>query len=363
MTFIHATAAFGSRASEVLSADNALPERHIIIETLRKAAPLLGLKPTVIATLDAMLSCLAPKRNHNMVFASNMTLSARRNGLSERTLRRHAATLMEAGLLERKDSANGKRFTRYDPAHKQSMHFGFDLSPLFYKLGEIAAMAVAAQEQSEQIAYLKSKIRAQLRPLLHADPNDSQALETLRKLRNKLTADELAAISKTLPEAVHESASDGAKACVSAPAMSANDGQNVRHHQRSKKENTEEESVPDVSPQAGETLTLGELVTACPEAASFSLRNIEHFGDVVAHAQTLAPMIGIDQTTYTLAVRTIGVLPSAITVWAIVQCHDRIRNAGAYFRALTSGAKSRDFDAVRFIKRLASASPGQMAPT
>ncbi|WP_444459815.1 plasmid replication protein RepC [Rhodobacter capsulatus] len=361
MAFIQATAAFGLRAPDLLSADNApaaraLPERHLLVETLRQAAPLLGLKPTVLATLEAMLSCLAPKRNHHMVFASNLTLSSRRNGVSDRTLRRHAAVLQEAGLLQRKDSANGKRFTRYDPDARQALHFGFDLSPLFDRLAEITALALRARQMSEQIAYLKSKIRAQLRVLLQADPTDARGLELLRRLRGKLTVEALSDLSQALPQAVHEAAEDRPEppAPTQAPtqALSASDGQNVRHHQKSKKEITEEETTARENTGAEEALTLAELVTACPEAASFSLRRIESFADVVSHAQRLAPMIGIDQATYGQAVRSIGAVPSALTVWAMVQCHTQIRNIGAYFRAITSGARRQDFDAVRLVRRL-----------
>lgn len=357
MAFIQATAAFGLRAPDLLSADNApaaraLPERHLLVETLRQAAPLLGLKPTVLATLEAMLSCLAPKRNHHMVFASNLTLSSRRNGVSDRTLRRHAAVLQEAGLLQRKDSANGKRFTRYDPDAGQALHFGFDLSPLFDRLAEITALALRARQMSEQIAYLKSKIRAQLRVLLQADPTDARGLELLRRLRGKLTVEALSDLSQALPQAVHEAAEDRPEPPAPAQALSASDGQNVRHHQKSKKEITEEETTARENTGAEEALTLAELVTACPEAASFSLRRIESFADVVSHAQRLAPMIGIDQATYGQAVRSIGAVPSALTVWAMVQCHAQIRNIGAYFRAITSGARRQDFDAVRLVRRL-----------
>ena len=127
MAFIQATAPTGLRTSELLSADNSIPERHIVIETLRNAAPRLGLSASVIATLDAMLSCLAPKRNHHTVFASNATLTFRRNGISERTIRRHAATLQELGLLVRRDSPNRKRYTKHSRNEGKALRFGFDL--------------------------------------------------------------------------------------------------------------------------------------------------------------------------------------------------------------------------------------------
>jgi replication initiation protein RepC len=48
----------------------------------------------------------------------------------------------------------------------------------------------------------------------------------------------------------------------------------------------------------------------------------------------------------------LGLLGAAFTVWAILQFHDRIKSAGAYFRSLTSGAKSGRFDPAKFIRRL-----------
>ena len=140
MAFTQATAPTGLRTNRELSADNSIPERHIVVETLRNAAPRLGLSASVISTLDAMLSCLAPKRNHHTVFASNATLTFRRNGISDRTIRRHAAILQEIGLLVRHDSPNRKRFTKHSVLGGKALRFGFDLSPLFERLHEIASM-------------------------------------------------------------------------------------------------------------------------------------------------------------------------------------------------------------------------------
>ena len=154
MAFRQAAASLGARNNEVLSADNAIPERHIIITTLRNAAPLMGLKASVIATLDAMLSCLPPKRNHHTVFASNLTLTFRRNGISDRTIRRHAAVLQELGLLIRRDSPNKKRFSRHNSHEGKSLRFGFDLSPLFERLQEIASHAAEAVQIKELLDYL-----------------------------------------------------------------------------------------------------------------------------------------------------------------------------------------------------------------
>src|SRR5208337_1534962 len=47
-----------------------------------------------------------------VVFPSNKELSIRANGMAPATLRRHLACLVDAGLIIRRDSPNGKRFAR-----------------------------------------------------------------------------------------------------------------------------------------------------------------------------------------------------------------------------------------------------------
>ena len=102
-------------------------------------------------------------------------------------------------------------------------------------------------------------------------------------------------------------------------------------------------------------ITIPELLSACPEAAEFSLRRIETVHDVVAHARTLAPMIGISTRSYEAAHERLGALRAAATVWAIMQFHDKIKAVGAYFRSITTGSKSEGFSPERLIRRLASA--------
>ena len=46
------------------------------------------------------------------------------------TIRRHIVALVEAGMIFRRDSANGKRFCRRDDRGVMEEAFGFDLAPL-----------------------------------------------------------------------------------------------------------------------------------------------------------------------------------------------------------------------------------------
>ena len=358
MAFTQATAPTGLRTSEILSADNSIPERHIVVATLRNAAPRLGLSASVISTLDAMLSCLAPKRNHHTVFASNSTLTFRRNGISDRTIRRHAAALQEIGLLVRRDSPNRKRFTKHNGNEGRALRFGFDLSPLFARLHEIAAMAAEVLAEREQIDYLRAKIRAAANASLVDNPNNEIALNIFRILRRKLSLKDYEQIHSDLPITKVEAEAADDQSSTLATIMTASDGQFVRHHHKSNKEHIDKEK-PDLKKETSSVIedvpiTVPELLSACPEAAQFSLRKIETIHDAIAHARTLAPMIGITNQSYEAAHERLGALRAAATVWAIMQFHDKIKAVGAYFHSITTGSKSEGFSPEKLIRRLAS---------
>ncbi|KKM66876.1 hypothetical protein LCGC14_1476800 [marine sediment metagenome] len=357
MAFTHATAPHGQRKDAVLSADNAPSERHIVIETLRKAASLLGLKPPVVATLDAMLSCLAPKRNHNVVFASNATLTFRRNGISDRTIRRHVAILQDAGLLERQDSPNGKRFTRHSRAEGRSVRFGFDLTPLFTRLPEISRLALRAEQQREQIAYLRCKLRAAVHGALSSNPTCATALEALRLLRRKLDASELSDLLSIFTTLMNDT-TDMDPPLVT-EELAGSDGQFVRHHHRSNKELTDKmETAPtDASQASAGGLSVRDLKRACPEATGLAPERVETAQDVIDHAQALAPMLGIDKACYQQAQTRLGPFGAAATIWALLEFHGRLHSVGAYFRSITTGRKSAGFDPIRLIRRLGVQGP------
>ncbi|MGY3670845.1 plasmid replication protein RepC (plasmid) [Marinovum sp. KMM 9989] len=360
MAFTHVSASDGARTQDALSADNAHPERHIVIDTLRKAASLMGLKAPVIATLDAMMSCLPPKRHHNTVFASNATLAFRRNGISDRTIRRHAAILQELGLLTRRDSANGKRFSRKNTAEGIALRFGFDLSPLFHRFAEIAALAAEALRHDEQLAYLRAKIRAAANDILRTDPDHLVATDTLRLLRRKLSQTECLELLETLDVQTVEAEQPADILPVEKKEMSANDGQNVRHHHNSNKEHIDYSKNRNAESPDNRPLSVGEILEACPEARQFSSQPVTTMQDVVSHARTLAPMLGIDAKNYQAAQENLGAEGTALTVWAIMQFHEKINAVGAYFRSITSGKNSTGFAPERLVRRLACVGTGAL---
>ncbi|MDO6585059.1 replication initiation protein RepC [Salipiger sp. 1_MG-2023] len=342
MAFTEISAPHRQRQQELLSTDN-LPERHVVMSVLRRAASLIGLKPPALATLDALLSCLPPKRHHHTVFASNETLVARRNGVTDRTIRRHVALLIEAGLMVRRDSANRKRFVKRSRSEGLCLRFGFDLSPLYARFAELAELAAQADALGERLALLKTRLRALSARRLAADPDDALASEMLRALRRKLSESDCEMLLARLGQPCeHILETD-----VAAPQMSASDSQNVRHHQSSNKElidKTDPIDVPDV-------------LDACPEATLYAQAPITTDRDLVRHGRLLAPMLGIDPTIYAKAERTAGAGCAAIATLSILQLGDKVRSAGAYFYRLLLGKPEDRFDPSALLRHVRNVSP------
>ena len=121
-----------------------------------EARALLGIQDRALAVLDALLSFYpesALSQDHGMiVFPSNAQLTVRAHGIAGTTLRRHLAALVDAGLIVRKDSANGKRYARKDKTGLVEDAFGFDLSPLLARAEELALLA-------QQIAADRARFR------------------------------------------------------------------------------------------------------------------------------------------------------------------------------------------------------------
>ena len=93
-----------------------------------------------------------------VVFPSNKELSIRAHGMAPATLRRHLACLVEAGLIIRRDSPNGKRFARRGQGGAIEDAFGFDLTPLVARTEEIENLAEEVRAENRAVALLREKI-------------------------------------------------------------------------------------------------------------------------------------------------------------------------------------------------------------
>ncbi|MFM8748615.1 plasmid replication protein RepC, partial [Rhabdaerophilum sp.] len=94
------------------------PEKTVhkwkVFQAITEAKDKLGLPDRAIAVLSALLSfhqeTALTAGDPLIVFPSNEKLCARAHGIAPATLRRHLAALVEAGIVIRRDSPNGKRY-------------------------------------------------------------------------------------------------------------------------------------------------------------------------------------------------------------------------------------------------------------
>ncbi|MGO7157808.1 plasmid replication protein RepC, partial [Rhizobium leguminosarum] len=105
-----------------------------LFRAICEARPALGVTDRALTVLDALLTFYPDdeisEEKGLIVFPSNAQLSLRARGMTPATLRRHLAVLVEAGLILRKDSPNGKRYARRDRAGAIGDAFGFSVAPL-----------------------------------------------------------------------------------------------------------------------------------------------------------------------------------------------------------------------------------------
>ena len=115
-----------------------------IFRALCTARERLGLSERSLAVLNALLT-FHPETvltgNDLIVFPSNEQIALRAHGMPSSTMRRHLALLVDAGLIIRRDSPNGKRYARKGRGGAVSQAFGFDLSPLVARAAEIEGLA------------------------------------------------------------------------------------------------------------------------------------------------------------------------------------------------------------------------------
>ena len=116
-----------------------------LFRSVCEARALIGVSDRALVVLNALLTFYPQaelsEANGLVVFPSNVQLSLRAHGMAPATLRRHLSALVEAGLIFRKDSPNGKRYARRSRGGEGGEAFGFSLSPLVVQAAEIDAMA------------------------------------------------------------------------------------------------------------------------------------------------------------------------------------------------------------------------------
>lgn len=350
-----------------------------LLRELSKAQAAFGVSERDLTVLQGLLSFFPDDalggNTEMVVFPSNKAICERLNGMPCSTMRRHLARLVEAGLLQRRDSPNGKRYVRKHG--EERVAFGFDLSPLYCQSEEIERAAEAVREAEERVRRLREVVSLMRRDLAALaefgdemqpglgiwDQLRDKAILTGRALRRKLSVEDLVTYRSDL-----EALLDQARNIIDGPEteeMNTNDARSERHHHNSNKESIDPEpaleksgavaDVPDVNtdqPVADvderETRLLPKIplhlvIAACPSLKTFYQGEIRHWHQLFDAACHVRPAMGISASAWEEAQRFMGPEQASIVVAAMLERFEDIRSPGGYLRALTAKAGAGEF--------------------
>lgn len=332
---------FGTAGALPLSsADDRTAPWWAIFRDLRDARAALGLKARHLNTLAALLSFLKPG-GPLVVFASNRSILERLNGLCERSLQRHLHDLAAAGLVERRDSPNGKRFRLF--GGDSVLTYGLDLSPLMAQAARLAELAETTRVAMREARLWRQRVLDRL-----AELTGTIAPEAEHRIRLLLRRPQPSALWQTVLTELQD---------LSDPAvsteLSASDRHSVGHHQKSEKEGSSEGTLPVERVTSDPQGLLRQLRAACPGVAQWIDGGLQSWEGIRAQIRRLAGWIGIGEPLYHAAAAKWGEEGAAATLCGIAQMGDRVRQPAAYFRSLTTGRQSLRFDPSLLLARLA----------
>ncbi|PDT39355.1 MULTISPECIES: plasmid replication protein RepC [Sinorhizobium] len=379
----HVTAPFGRRpmtlalvrrqiAVTEIKAEKSV-EKWKVFRDVSEAREPLGLQDRSLAVLDALLSFFPENELRQgsslIVFPSNAQLTLRAHGIAGATLRRHIALLVEAGLIIRKDSANGKRYARKDRAGEIEAAFGFDLSPLLMRSEELAGLA--QQVVADRAAFRRAKedltiCRRDVRKIITAAIEegvwgDWEAIEEMYvacvgRIPRSPTMVDLESILEELV-LLREEIVNRLELQKNHQDISTNDAHNERH-----KQNSKTESICELEPSSGKeqgappsqnnerrseelkTFPLGLVLRACPEIDAYGPGgSISTWRELMTAAVVVRSMLGVSPSAYQDACDTMGPENAAATMACILERAGHINSAGGYLRDLTSRAKRGEF--------------------
>jgi replication initiation protein RepC len=324
-----------------------------------------------------------------VVFPSNKELSIRAHGIAPATLRRHLASLVGAGLIIRRDSPNGKRFARRGQGGEIENAFGFDLTPLVARAGEIENLAEEVRAENRAIALLRERITLARRDIIkmiaagleEGVPGDWEELHMRylalsgRYMRNLLRSD-LEALAADL-QAFASEIQKQLETHIKAQKTSANESHSERHIQNqitnisdleprlreggaeppgdkldeaaAETERGTETSTPNsetASPKAAppRTYPLGMVLDACPDILDYAKGGeITSWRDLAVAAAVVRSALGVSPDAWAQALEVLGEHDASIVIAAMLQRGDEIKSAGGYLRALTAKAGAGEF--------------------
>ena len=350
-----------------------------VFRSICTAKARLGVSERALAVLDALLS-FHPETTLSgdklVVWPSNRQLALRAHGMAPATLRRHIAGLVDAGLVVRRDSPNGKRYARKGEGGEIDQAFGFDLTPLVARAEEIESLAEDVRAADRALRLARERITICRRDIAKMIATGlEEGVATRREGRGPADWGEVYAHFRSIVDVIPRNAGltelEGIAEDLSTLAddvfmllethgkdenASADESQTERHIQNSNPDTSTEleprfqevraaraEIEPRAPKLADGAFPLGMVLSACPDIVDYARDGISNWRDFLATAAVVRPMLGISPSAWEEARGILGEVQAAVVVAAILQRHAMIASAGGYLRSLTRKAEEGGF--------------------
>jgi replication initiation protein RepC len=354
----------------------------------------LDVTDRALTVLDALLTFfpddILSEERGLIVFPSNAQLSIRAKGMTPATLRRHLAVLVEAGLIIRRDSPNGKRYARRGREGEIAEAYGFSLAPLLARAIEIETIAAQVATDRELLRATKERVticRRDIAKLIAAAVEDAvpgnweQIFATFRTLLLRIprvpTIDTLTAALEDLEE-LRDRVVKLLENQIKTQNINANESHTARHIQNSKPESTYElepafetkqgerpsadndrpgesqnlqtKTVTSALPEGADnpvglkSFPLGLVLRACPQISDYGpCGTVTAWRDLMSAAVVVRSMLGVSPSAYEEACSVMGPENAATVIACILERGGHINSAGGYLRDLTRRAEKGEF--------------------
>ncbi|UIK08654.1 plasmid replication protein RepC [Neorhizobium galegae] len=370
-----------------------------------EARPSLGVTDRALTVLDALLTFYPDDEISEarglVVFPSNAQLSLRARGMTAATLRRHLAVLIDAGLILRKDSPNGKRYARRSRAGEINEAFGFSLAPLLARAAEIESLAAQVVADRELLRITRDRLtvcRRDVAKLIAAAfdegvPGDwGTILDIFRTLVGRIprvaTVKTIAPILEEM-DMLRSEIINVLEIRVKTQKIDARESQIERHKQNSnlkyhsesepRHETTHAVPPPDnlqpqsepaggkqssqraphndgVASKSLQSFPLGLVLQACPQIGDYGPGGrIDNWRDLMAAAAVVRTMLRVSPTAYEEACMAMGRENAATVMACILERGGHINSAGGYLRDLTRRTERGEFAVGPMLMALARA--------
>jgi replication initiation protein RepC len=359
------------------------PEKAVhkwtVFRTICSAKARVGVSERALAVLDALLT-FHPETvltgKDLIVWPSNQQLALRAHGMAPATLRRHIAALVDAGLIVRRDSPNGKRYARKGRGGDVELAFGFDLSPIVVRAETFGTWAEEVLAEERALKIVRERITLCRRDIAKMIATGiEEGVPTQGSGEGPATWADIHALFRGIVGRVPRTASQAELAPLAdelsmladevlnileshteTQNISANESQTERHKQNSNPETLIElepvsrkdmgasvEPLPAKARLPLGVYPLGMVLDACPDLSDYAKGGISNWRDFLATVGVVRPMLGISPSAWDTAQAVMGETQAAIVVAAILQRGATISSAGGYIRDLTRRAEEGAF--------------------